>query len=327
VPNPPLPPGPQIIQIGSEGGYLLQDVYHPNTRFFNPLTLTGNLLLGTGERADIIIDFTNMAGKEYILYNDAPGPFPDGPATTDYFLGNRGNKIQPLTGTGPDTRNILRIKVVAGASDPQPLPVINPANDPVDPPFLATPIVNAGVPQPLSIANVTNIPAGATLNPVPRDLTLNEAFDLYGRLTQLLGTTIINPVTGEYGREYLEETTESIPNNTVEVWRIYNLTADTHPIHFHLNTCQVLSRQPFALTKGVFALTGAARGCEPNELGWKETVQMHPGEVTTVAFHFNLPSVPFVVPASTRTGGNEYVWHCHILEHEEHDMMRPLVIT
>ena len=119
-----FPPGPQIIQIGSEGGYLLQDVYHPNTRFFNPLTLTGNLLLGTGERADIIIDFTGQEGKEFILYNDAPGPFPAGPATTDYFLGNRGNKIQPLTGTGPDTRNILRIKVVAGASDPQPLPVI-----------------------------------------------------------------------------------------------------------------------------------------------------------------------------------------------------------
>jgi len=321
------PPGPQIIQIGSEGGYLLQDVYHPNNRFFNPITLTGNLLLGTGERADIIIDFTGKAGKEYILYNDAPGPFPVGPGSNDYFLGNRQNKIQPLTGTGPDTRNILRIKVVAGASDSQPLPVINPANNPVDPPFLATPIVNAGVPQPLSIANVTNIPAGATLNPVPRDLTLNEAFDLYGRLTQLLGTTTINGVTGAYGREYMELATEVIPNNTVEVWRIYNLTADTHPIHFHLANCQVLSRQPFALKQGAFTLTGAARGCEPNELGWKETVQMHPGEVTTVAFCFSLPSVPFTVPTSPRTGGNEYVWHCHILEHEEHDMMRPLVIV
>ena len=41
---------------------------------------------------------------------------------------------------------------------------------------------------------------------------------------------------------------------------------------------------------------------------------------------FDLPAVPFTVPASPRTGGNEYVWHCHILEHEEHDMMRPLVI-
>ncbi len=41
----------------------------------------------------------------------------------------------------------------------------------------------------------------------------------------------------------------------------------------------------------------------------------------------NIPVVPFPVPASPRTGGNEYVWHCHILEHEEHNMMRPLIVT
>ncbi len=321
-------PGPQIIQIGSEGGYLLQDVYHLNNRFFNPATLTGNLLLGCAERADFIIDFTGREGQEFIMYNDAPGPFPAGPPTTDYFLGNPKNPIQPLAGTGPDTRNILRIKVVAGASDPQVLPVITDPINTIDPPLLATPIVNAGVPQPLSIANVTNIPAGATLNPVPRDLTLNEAFDLYGRLQQLLGTTAPNPVTGALGFEYLDTPTEVIPNKAVEVWRIFNLTADTHPIHFHLANCQVLSRQPFRVINGVFTPTGLARGCEPNELGWKETIQMHPGEITTVAFYFNLPeSLPFTVPVSPRTGGNEYVWHCHILEHEEHDMMRPLVIT
>jgi spore coat protein A len=53
---------------------------------------------------------------------------------------------------------------------------------------------------------------------------------------------------------------------------------------------------------------------------------MHPGEVTTVIMKFDLPAVPFAVPSSPRTGGAEYVWHCHILEHEEHDMMRPLVV-
>ena len=54
---------------------------------------------------------------------------------------------------------------------------------------------------------------------------------------------------------------------------------------------------------------------------------MHPGEVTSILMKFDLPATPFVVPPSPRTGGNEYVWHCHILEHEEHDMMRPLVVT
>jgi spore coat protein A len=72
--------------------------------------------------------------------------------------------------------------------------------------------------------------------------------------------------------------------------------------------------------------TGPARSPYRTELGWKEMVRMNPEEVTTVIMKFDLPTVPFTVPSSPRTGGNEYVWHCHILEHEEHDMMRPLVV-
>lgn len=115
-----------------------------------------------------------------------------------------------------------------------------------------------------------------------------------------------------------------------EVWQILNLTGDTHPIHFHLVNVQIISRQPFSVKNyngGAPTVTGPARPPDPNERGWKETVRMNPGEVTTVIMRFNLPAVPFVVPSSPRTGGNEYVWHCHILEHEEHDMMRPLVVT
>ena len=72
---------------------------------------------------------------------------------------------------------------------------------------------------------------------------------------------------------------------------------------------------------------------EDNELGWKETVPMYPGTVTRVIMKFDLPKIykadgvtVVPTPPSPRTGGNEYVWHCHILEHEEHDMMRPLVV-
>ena len=73
---------------------------------------------------------------------------------------------------------------------------------------------------------------------------------------------------------------------------------------------------------------------DPTELGWKETVKMHPNTMTRVIMYFDVPPIlkadgTTVVPTplSPRTGGNEYVWHCHILEHEEHDMMRPLVVT
>jgi spore coat protein A len=129
----------------------------------------------------------------------------------------------------------------------------------------------------------------------------------------------------------MDQATETPKAGTVEIWRIFNLTGDTHPIHFHLVNVQVLSRQAFDINRfmsrgGIVKFTGPARVPDANELGYKETVRMNPGEVTTVIMKFDLPIVPFAVPQSPRTGGYEYVWHCHILEHEEHDMMRPLVV-
>jgi spore coat protein A, manganese oxidase len=308
--------GPNIIQIGTEGGYLAREVAHVSPKPFNPATLTGNLLLAPAERADVIMDFTGLGGQEFILYNDAPGPFPGGPATTDYYLGNPKNPVQPSPGTGPDTRQILRIRVVAAATpDPQPTgPILNPLL--LDPAPIA-PITTTIAPIPPLVA-----PVGTPV----RSLTLNEAFDAYGRLIQTLGTTTPVAVGKGFGLAYEDPATELVTAGSTEVWRIFNNTADTHPIHFHLVNVQVLSRQPFKLANNVFTPTGVAAGPQPNELGWKETVQMHPGQVTSVVMKFDLPPVPFGVPTSPRTGGNEYVWHCHILEHEEHDMMRPLVV-
>jgi spore coat protein A, manganese oxidase len=176
------------------------------------------------------------------------------------------------------------------------------------------------------------VPRGVTLPPpgvLVRSLTLNETFDVFGRLIQLLGTNVppVNRGHG-FGRAYMDAATETPANGDIEVWQIANLTGDTHPIHFHLVNVQIISRQPFKVPSynGTPTYTGPARPPEANEAGWKDTVRMNPEEVTTVIMQFKLPSVPFAVPSSPRTGGNEYVWHCHILEHEEHDMMRPLVV-
>ena len=166
-----------------------------------------------------------------------------------------------------------------------------------------------------------------------RRLTLNEGFDSYGRLLQTLGTDVaVSPPTpaGVFSRAYETPQPKTSIKGRVEVWEIFNLTADTHPIHFHLVNVQVLSRQ--ALKRGTLCRRCAAVAVAPvapdaNELGWKETVRMNPGEATRVIMKFDLPGLPFTVPLSPRTGGNEYVWHCHILEHEEHDMMRPLVVN
>ena len=127
-----------------------------------------------------------------------------------------------------------------------------------------------------------------------------------------------------YGRNYMDAPTEVYSNGQTVVWDIYNNTGDTHPMHFHLANVQVIGKAPF--TK-VGTPDAAFSPPDPNYRGWKETVRMNPGEVTRVIMKFTLPKVPFAVPPSPRTGGNEYVWHCHILEHEEHDMMRPLVIN
>jgi spore coat protein A len=136
-------------------------------------------------------------------------------------------------------------------------------------------------------------------------LTLNEDFDEFGRLIQMLGTDqAVNP--GLYGRAYMDQATEVVFAGATEVWEIINLTGDTHPIHFHLVNVQVLSRQAFdepGYTGGQPTYISAAMPPELNELGWKETVRMNPGEVTRVIMRFKLPVVPFTVPQARAQAG------------------------
>ncbi len=332
-------PGPNFLQIGTEGGLLPKPALVPSNVPFNPVTLAGSLILGPAERADLIVDFSGFAGQKLILYTVAPAPFPVGSPLNDYFPGNPLNPTLTTPGSGPNTRQIMRFNVVAAASSDPPLH-ISPATDftsGIDPLLVAQ---NAGVPVPLP----TSVTVGGVPVPVTvRSLTLNETFDAFGRLIQLEGTNVPLRNAGQgFGRAYTDAATEVINKDAVEVWEIANLTGDTHPIHFHLVNAQILSRQPFKVTNynGVPSYLGPAVGPAANELGWKETVRMNPGEVTRVIMQFKLPTVPFAVPGSPRAGANglgvtapadkavhEYVWHCHILEHEEHDMMRPLVVV
>ena len=302
--------GPDFFVLGTEGGFLSRPVVVPT----NPISLGGGLVTAPAERWDVIVDFKGYAGQKVILYNDAPAPFPmDAADPLMDFIGS--------DGFGPDTRQIMRFNIIP-ASRPKDLPLkidtstklgLSPLSG-IDPP-----LAGLWTTQPLPPPPGVNI----------RHLTLNEGFDEFGRLIQLLGTNVpMVAGTEDYGRAYCDEATETPRDGKVEVWRIANLTGDSHPIHFHLVNVQILSRRPFSsYAGGTPVYSGPPRGPDPTELGWKETVKMHPNEVTTVIMRFKLPSVPFEIPASPRTGGHEYVWHCHILEHEEHDMMRPLIVT
>lgn len=315
--------GPGFIQIGTEGGYLPQAVPVSGQGF-------APLLLAPAERADILIDFSKVKpGKEFILYNDAPGPYPGGAGIFDFYPKN--SKTPWSTpGFGPNTRTLMKIRVIAPTTAATPLPrTVNMGAANLSDPLLVT--QTPGIPTPIP----GSIQFGGQTFPVNvRTLTLNEGFDEYGRLGQFLGTDTpeAGAMAGFYGRKYDSPATEVAPAGSVEVWQIANITADTHPIHFHLSNVQILYRQAINVKLGgTFTINPIGNPIAPdlNEMGYKETVRMNPGEVTTVIMKFDIgpnpPNVP-VIPPSPRTGGAEYVWHCHILEHEEHDMMRPLVI-
>ena len=333
-------PGPAFIQIGSEGGFLPAPVvlnnppvktqYDPvsgEAIFNGPSQYT--LLLGGAERADIIVDFsTCQPGDILMLYNDAPAPYPGGDPRNDYYTGNTdftgiGGAPSTKPGFGPNTRTLMQIRVSALTGSPDPYDfaeTLNLLNK-------ALPIAfNDTQPPLLSQDEGSFVPGGL-------GKTLNEDFDKYGRLTQLLGTTTQNGLNNEgnatWGRDYLQmPPTETASQGETQIWNIYNRTGDTHPIHFHLVNVQIISRAPFDAATPDYNTIGTPRPPDANERGWKDTVRCNPGEVTQVIMKFEAPAPPewISMKTSPRTGGYEYVWHCHILEHEEHDMMRPLVI-
>ncbi len=333
-PNSKLP-GPSFVQIGNEGGFLPHSavVSAPGTPF---------LLLAPAERADLIVDFRNVpAGSVLLLFNNAAAPYPVGDPRNDYRPGNP-NTPTAVKGFGPNTRTLLQIRVVGRVGAANPAITLPQTFTPTDP-FLVKQGANPIVPVPKAKTGraAVKLANGSTIQAFYRYLTLNEAFDIYGRLVQYIGTNIPTnlggpPPGGGFGREYMADPTETPAAGDYEVWELINLTGDTHPIHVHLVNCQILSRQPFNAASyfgGVPAYTGPAVAPDPNERGWKETVRMNPGEVTRILAKFDLPVVPFTVPTSPRLGplypgktAHEYVFHCHILEHEEHDMMRPLVV-
>ena len=147
----------------------------------------------------------------------------------------------------------------------------------------------------------------------PRKLILFETEDEYGRIMPILGTVD----DGMLG--FREELTENPALNGTEIWELYNETMDAHPIHLHLVSMQMISRQKFVARineengkPANIRLVGQPKYPGPDEQGWKDTWVTFPGEVTRVIAKFDRPGL--------------YVWHCHILSHEEHDMMRPFFV-
>jgi spore coat protein A, manganese oxidase len=159
------------------------------------------------------------------------------------------------------------------------------------------------------------LPAAPPLDPASaratRDLVLLEN-----------ASALDNPIEGLINTHWTDVVTETPRAGSTEVWRIINTTGDAHPIHVHLVQFQILDRQPFDVTQYPERLAFSGPRVQPprNERrAPKDTVQAFPGEVTRIVATFDLPAGTPVSPGQAF----RYVLHCHILEHEDNDMMRP----
>ncbi|MDB5039699.1 MAG: hypothetical protein JWN27_425 [Candidatus Eremiobacteraeota bacterium] len=166
-------------------------------------------------------------------------------------------------------------------------------------------------------------------SPVPAaQLALRQPGDARHRLYALLPSMFSDAV------RYLAR------DGDVELWKAINLSPDTHPFHIHLVQFKLVARDAYAPVRRLPDLTGAraggyemhttgdAVGLDPAELGWKDTIRVDPAQMATIAVPFRAYAPSDVGPEQgTRlyvTG--RYMYHCHILEHEDHEMMRPFVV-
>jgi FtsP/CotA-like multicopper oxidase with cupredoxin domain len=292
--------GMPFTLIGTDGGYLAK-----------PLELT-SVLMGIAERVDILIDFSKLnPGTKIILRNDAPAPFPGGD--------------EPFN---PATNGVvMQFTVGKGRSvPPKPLPAVLNTITPLTP---DTPPI---------ILTLFEVEDPATDNPVI--VTLD-------------------------GQRWHNDPTETPRVGSTQDWVLINLTDDAHPIHLHLIEFQVINRQqidrqaytaawlavngqpPFEFRPTIKVdptpfLIGPPVEPPPEEQGWKDTIKVYPdsfpigvspGAITRIRVRIAPQDAD---PAVTKPGVNPYpfdatfgpgyVWHCHILDHEDQEMMRPFVM-
>jgi hypothetical protein len=173
-------------------------------------------------------------------------------------------------------------------------------------------------PQFLTLPPITPLPAETSTRPLAlleKGEEIPEiSFD--GPIEAVLG--IIDENGNAVPKMWADNVSENPAVGATEVWEFFNLTADAHPMHIHEVAFEVVNREGLMLDDESeeplqpVQLTGDVRPAEPWETGFKDTVIAYPGEVTRVRAKFETPG--------------QFVWHCHIVEHEDNEMMRPFRI-
>ena len=253
-----------------------------------PVNLTadhGNqLLLGLAERADVIFDFGKVPLGSYVLGNLGPDePFGGGVPGVDF-------PVADLATTG----QILQFRVV---------------------PALETDLTTP--PRDMVLPAVTPLPAATLTRPLALIEKMGVGYDRAGAEVEgpteaLLGRVVNGTALDDM---WMHPVTENPAVGATEVWEFYNTTGDAHPMHVHEVPFEVVNRQALKLdgdgddVAEPIQLDGPVMPPQPWESGFKDTVIAYPAQVTRIRAQFNTPG--------------QFVWHCHIVEHEDNEMMRP----
>ena len=356
---------PPVYVIGSDDNYL------------DSPQKVGKVFMATGERYDVIVDFTGLAGKTVTVINDAPVPYPSGRSPVP---------ARGAPADQPQMSKIMQFQVsvpIKGRDDS-----CNPAEGKCKRPARMVRLAdgNGNVVKELKIDKV-------------RQLTLKErkgAGPPGGMVEVMLNNTKWDGQRSPgIAAIFQKDGVSELPRQgSVEMWEIINLTMEAHPIHTHLTQFQVVNRHEFTgnhmtLSGGYYDAWGAAfgypnnlpAGCkdptnaqnpcpaygpplpyttpnaegaiggnpavgpyltgtpippDPAESGWKDVARAYPGQVLRLLVRWTPSYVPQIRNKSYAgknlysfdpTAGPGYVWHCHIIDHEDNEMMRPYKVT
>ena len=336
-----------FFQIGAEQGFL-PNVVMVQTGFATILPGNGTtppstpapnpqqaLLMGLAERADVIVDFSGLPnGTRIRMINTAPddpfGGFPtipadpsttgqvmefvvnsallDAPGSTDLTSTPPQDlvlKAEPRLGAPSVVRQVSLNEEISG----QVCVTVNPAGI-IKVTAVVPPMPEAEITAYCAALNPPSVPMGpkaAKLGVV--DLTSPATpMGIPLAWTDMTERGSQKMVSLQNGTQVMVSVTENPALDATEEWELYNFTVDAHPIHLHLVRFEVTGRTPIP---GVVPAP-APVGVQPWEKGFKDTVIAYPGEITKVKAKFDIPGL--------------YVWHCHIVEHEDNEMMRPYVV-
>jgi spore coat protein A len=270
------------------------------------------LVFEPGSRYDVVVDFSQVPADSRVIMRNLGGDAP--------FGGAFGGDLE-AEDLFPDrqTDRIMAFDVVVPLSN---------VPDTFDPE---------------NLADYAGVGGSATT----RRVALFEGTDEFGRLQPLLGTVSDGDLSGTgvaSARTWFQPTTETPAVGSTEIWEIYNFTADAHPVHLHLVNFEILDRYDFEYdvtgtvsttqhngTTGeapeishIRHLTPASVGPEYFESAPKDMVTALPGNPEPEEGEPTTGQMVRVKATFDKAG--RYVWHCHILSHEDHEMMRVLQV-